>query len=136
MGEPHQSVQALATSLRALPPEFVRPEQEQPGATTFRGSAAPEAPVIDMSEPGCGARMADAAREWGLFEVVNHGVPAAAVAELQRVGRAFFSLPQALQKQKFQTGTKAHSRRERQPSVTARLRCLTLSDGEIHRLKQ
>ncbi|TVU28657.1 hypothetical protein EJB05_20184, partial [Eragrostis curvula] len=99
MGKPHQSVQALATSLRALPPEFVRPEQEQPGATTFRGPAAPEAPVIDMSEPGCGARMAEAARDWGLFQVVNHGVPAAAVAELQRVGRAFFALPQAEKEQ-------------------------------------
>jgi flavonol synthase len=95
MGEEEvQSVQALATSLAALPPEFVRPDQEQPGATTFRGPAAPEAPVIDMSEPGTGARIAEAAREWGLFQVVNHGVPASAVAELQRVGRGFFALPQ------------------------------------------
>ncbi|KAL6912070.1 hypothetical protein ACP4OV_000875 [Aristida adscensionis] len=90
-----QSVQALAASVAALPPEFVRPEHEQPGATTFRGAAAaPEAPVVDMSAPGCGARVAAAAREWGLFQAVNHGVPAAAVAELQRVGRAFFALPQ------------------------------------------
>ncbi|CAN6233304.1 unnamed protein product, partial [Urochloa humidicola] len=51
------------------------------------------APVIDMSEPGCGARIAEAAREWGLFQVVNHGVPSSVVAELQRVGRAFFDLP-------------------------------------------
>ncbi|GJN22392.1 hypothetical protein PR202_gb09948 [Eleusine coracana subsp. coracana] len=93
--EAHQSVQALATSLCSLPPEFVRPEQEQPGATTFHGAAAPDAPVIDMSVPGSGARIAAAAREWGLFQVVNHGVPPAAVAELQRVGRAFFALPQA-----------------------------------------
>lgn len=89
-----QSVQVLAASLGAIPPEFVRSEHEQPGATTFRGDAAPEVPVIDMSEAGCGARMAEAAREWGLFQVVNHGVPAEAVAELQRVGRDFFALPQ------------------------------------------
>jgi flavonol synthase len=89
-----QSVQALAPSLAALPPEFMRPNQEQPGATTFGGPAAPGAPVIDMSEPGYGARIAEAAREWGLFQVVNHGVPASAVAELQRVGRGFFALPQ------------------------------------------
>ncbi|XP_062221892.1 flavonol synthase 1 isoform X2 [Phragmites australis] len=94
MGEMHQSVQALAASLGAVPPEFVRSEHEQPGATTFCGADAPEAPVIDMSEPGCGARMVEAAREWGLFQVVNHGVPAAVVAELQLVGRAFFALPQ------------------------------------------
>ncbi|KAL5666519.1 hypothetical protein ACJX0J_026627, partial [Zea mays] len=92
-GETHLSVQELAASLGALPPEFVRSEQDQPGATTYRGAAVPDAPVIDMSEPGFGARMAAAAREWGLFQVVNHGVPSAAVAELQRVGRAFFALP-------------------------------------------
>jgi flavonol synthase len=89
----HQSVQELAASLGALPPEFLRSEHDQPGATTYRGAAAPDAPVIDMSEPGFGARMVVAAREWGLFQVVNHGVPSAAVAELQRVGRAFFALP-------------------------------------------
>ncbi|PAN08403.1 hypothetical protein PAHAL_1G410800 [Panicum hallii] len=93
MGEVHRSVQELAASLGALPPEFVRPEHEQPAATTFPGGAAPDAPVIDLSEPGCGARVAAAAREWGLFQVVNHGVPSPVVAELQRVGRAFFSLP-------------------------------------------
>ncbi|KAG0535036.1 hypothetical protein BDA96_04G331400 [Sorghum bicolor] len=88
--ETHQSVQELAASLGALPPEFVRSEHDQPGVTTYRGA---DAPVIDMSDPGFGARMAVAAREWGLFQVVNHGVPSAAVAELQRVGRAFFALP-------------------------------------------
>ncbi|CAL5019725.1 unnamed protein product [Urochloa decumbens] len=94
MGEAHhQSVQELAASLGALPPEFVRPEHEQPAATAFQGGAAPDAPVIDMSDPGCGARIADAAREWGLFQIVNHGVPSSVVAELQRVGRAFFDLP-------------------------------------------
>ncbi|CAM0144620.1 unnamed protein product [Urochloa decumbens] len=94
MGEAHLSVQELAASpLGALPPEFVRSEHEQPAATTFRGGAVPDLPVLDMSEPRCGACVAEAAREWGLFQVVNHGVPSSAVAELQRVGRAFFDLP-------------------------------------------
>lgn len=87
-------MQALASSLAALPPEFVRSEHERPGATTFRGGDAPEIPVIDMAAPESAARVAEAAAEWGLFQVVNHGVPAAAVAELQRVGREFFALPQ------------------------------------------
>jgi len=91
--EAHRSVQELAASLGALPPEFVRPEHEQPVATTFPGGAALDVPVIDLSEPGSGARVAAAAREWGLFQVVNHGVPSPVVAELQRVGREFFALP-------------------------------------------
>ncbi|VAI50007.1 unnamed protein product [Triticum turgidum subsp. durum] len=95
-----QSVQALASSLGALPPEFVRPEHEQPRATTFRGAAPPEIPVVDMSSPDAGRRMAEAAAEWGIFQVVGHGVPADAVAALQRVGRGFFALPQE-EKQRY-----------------------------------
>jgi flavonol synthase len=86
-----QSVHALG----ALPPESVRSRHEQPGAATSRGAAPPEIPVIDMSSPNAGCGIADAAREWGIFQVVNHGVPASAVSELQRVGREFFALPQA-----------------------------------------
>ncbi|VAI25088.1 unnamed protein product [Triticum turgidum subsp. durum] len=44
--------------------------------------------------------MVEAAREWGIFQAVNHGVPADAVAELQRVGREFFALPQE-EKQRY-----------------------------------
>ncbi|XBH87829.1 hypothetical protein VPH35_075214 [Triticum aestivum] len=82
-----QSVQALASSLGALPPEFVRPEHERPRATTFRGASPLQIPVVDMSLPDAGCRMVEAATEWGIFQAVNHGVPADAVAELQRVGR-------------------------------------------------
>ncbi|KAF8779917.1 hypothetical protein HU200_002187 [Digitaria exilis] len=82
MGGAQRSVQELAASLSARPPEF-------------RCSAVtPDAPpVIDLSAPGCGERVTEAAREWGLFQVVNHGVPSSVIAELQRVGRGFFSLP-------------------------------------------
>ena len=100
VGTAAQSVQALASSLGALPPEFVRPEHEQPRATTFRGAAPPEIPVINMSSPGAWRRMAEAAAEWGIFQVVGHGVPADAVAALQRVGRGFFALPQE-EKQRY-----------------------------------
>ncbi|TVU30647.1 hypothetical protein EJB05_22278, partial [Eragrostis curvula] len=93
MAEVQQSVQALSVS-GAVPPEFVRLEHDQPGGATFQDTGLEEAPVIDMSKPDCGSRMVEAAMEWGSFQVVNHGVPAAAVAELQSVGRAFFALPQ------------------------------------------
>ena len=80
-----QSVHALPA-----PDQFVRSEHEPP----------PEIPVIDMSSPYAGCGMVDSAREWGIFQVVNHGVPAEAVSELQRVGREFFALPQA-EKQRY-----------------------------------
>ncbi|KAF7014388.1 hypothetical protein CFC21_028383 [Triticum aestivum] len=42
-------------------------------------------------------RMVEAAREWGIFQVAGHGVPAGAVAEL---GRGFFALSQE-EKQRY-----------------------------------
>lgn len=84
----------------ALPPGLVPSEHAQPGVATSRGTTSPEIPVIDMILPNAGSRMADAAREWGIFQVVNHGVPASAISELQRVGREFFALPQA-EKQRY-----------------------------------
>uniref|UniRef100_A0A453J5N3 anthocyanidin synthase n=1 Tax=Aegilops tauschii subsp. strangulata TaxID=200361 RepID=A0A453J5N3_AEGTS len=95
-----QSVQALASSLAALPPEFVRPEHERPRATTFLGASPLQIPVVDMSLPDAGCRMVEAATEWGIFQAVNHGVPADAVVELQRVGQEFFALPQE-EKQRY-----------------------------------
>nr|UEC50075.1 flavonol synthase [Lilium cernuum] len=86
-----ERVQALAT-LDTLPPEFIRSEHEQPGITTFHGPI-PEIPVIDFSDPDrsrIDRAIADAAREWGFFQLVNHGIPSEVIAELQRVGREFF----------------------------------------------
>ncbi|GJN25648.1 hypothetical protein PR202_gb13503 [Eleusine coracana subsp. coracana] len=90
MAENHQSVHELSTA-GVIPLEFVRLQHDQPGTTLFQDSGL-HAPTIDMTKPDCGDRMTDAAMEWGCFQVVNHGVPAAVVAELQRVGRAFFEL--------------------------------------------
>lgn len=102
-----ERVQAIA-SLRAaandIPAEFVRPEHEQPGFTTYRGPA-PEIPVVDLAccdadQGALVSRVVAAAREWGIFQVVNHGIPAEVVRELQRVGKAFFELPQE-EKEKY-----------------------------------
>ena len=87
----YESVLALSNS-GTVPADFVRSAQDQPGPNAFRGdSAPPEAPlpVIDMSRPECGALMADAATEWGLFQVVNHGVPGEAMAAMVAAVRRF-----------------------------------------------
>ncbi|CAL9133561.1 unnamed protein product [Musa textilis] len=90
-------VQAIASMLQSkdtIPPEYVRMKDEQPGATTYRGPA-PAVPVIDLADTDRVAdAIADASREWGIFQLVNHGIPAAVIGELQRVGREFFELPQ------------------------------------------
>nr|QMU26475.1 FLS1 [Muscari aucheri] len=88
-----QAIASLAGNLGTIPAEFIRPEHERPGTTTHHGPA-PEIPVVDMTSRDRVKAIADAAEEWGIFQVVNHGIPAGAIEELKRVGAKFFALPQ------------------------------------------
>ncbi|KAJ6805889.1 flavonol synthase/flavanone 3-hydroxylase-like [Iris pallida] len=104
--ESSSTVQALASSLGvkldAIPSEFVRSEDERPGTTTFRGPV-PEIPVVDLAgrdRDRIAKAVSEAAEGWGIFQVVNHGVPAEAIAALQRVGRGFFEMPRE-EKEKY-----------------------------------
>ncbi|KAG6495835.1 hypothetical protein ZIOFF_043664 [Zingiber officinale] len=92
-----------ASDAGAMPPEFIRSDHEQPCLTTFLGPA-PAIPVIDLAAfdgPEITRVIAEASREWGIFQVVGHGVPEEAMRELQRAGREFFEeLPQE-EKEKY-----------------------------------
>ncbi|KAI4326196.1 hypothetical protein MLD38_031534 [Melastoma candidum] len=93
-----ERVQGVASSILskgAIPAEYIRPQQEQPSVTTYRGPV-PKIPSVDLADAdhvGLVRAVADASQEWGLFQVVNHGIPAEVIAELQRVGKEFFELP-------------------------------------------
>ncbi|KAL7208794.1 hypothetical protein ACSBR1_030510 [Camellia fascicularis] len=92
-----ERVQAIASATKdTIPPEFIRPENEQPGSTTFHGRL-PEVPVIDLSilDEGKLVELIDnASCKWGMFQVVNHGIPEDVISKLQKVGKEFFELPQ------------------------------------------
>ncbi|KAJ3695906.1 hypothetical protein LUZ60_001283 [Juncus effusus] len=94
-GETVQSIASMSKNLDTIPTEFIRPEQEQPGITTFDGPV-PEVPVInlaDVDKDQVLCKIAEASKEWGIFQVVNHGIPTEVIKELQRVGKEFFDLP-------------------------------------------
>ncbi|XP_057490569.1 flavonol synthase/flavanone 3-hydroxylase-like [Actinidia eriantha] len=92
-----ERVQVISSvSTDTIPPEFIRPETEQPGLTTFEDRAS-EVPVVDFSNPDektLVGSIADASFRWGLFQVVNHKIPSEVITKLQQVGREFFELPQ------------------------------------------
>ncbi|KAK8671977.1 hypothetical protein V6N13_110355 [Hibiscus sabdariffa] len=94
-----ERVQAIVSSSLTndnIPIAFIRPRDEQPAITTFHGPI-PDIPVIDFSDPDQGnviRSMADASRDWGIFQVVNHGIPFDLIRRLQLVGKEFFDLPQ------------------------------------------
>ncbi|KAI3924636.1 hypothetical protein MKX01_009506 [Papaver californicum] len=97
--EVESRVQAIASSLSSkldtIPSEFIRSEKEQPALTTFHGPI-PEIPTIDLSDPdedNLIRNIANASKEWGFFQVINHDIPMDAIKKLQKVGREFFELP-------------------------------------------
>lgn len=91
-----QAIASLSKLHDTIPPEFIRSENEQPAITTVPGKLL-EVPVIDLShsnEVDVVALVAEAGREWGLFQVVNHGIPNEVISALQKAGKGFFELPQ------------------------------------------
>ncbi|KAJ4890373.1 Flavonol synthase/flavanone 3-hydroxylase [Raphanus sativus] len=58
-------------------------------------------PIIDVSNPDQGlvARaVVKASEEWGVFQLVNHGIPTELIQRLQNVGRRFFELSETEKK--------------------------------------
>ncbi|KAL3513594.1 hypothetical protein ACH5RR_026311 [Cinchona calisaya] len=91
-----QAIASLSKCLDTIPSEYIRSENEQPAITTVRGVVL-EVPVIDLSDLDEGKiveMISEASREWGIFQVVNHGIPDEVIRKLQQVGQEFFELPQ------------------------------------------
>ncbi|KAK4429679.1 Flavonol synthase/flavanone 3-hydroxylase [Sesamum alatum] len=93
-----QSIASLSNHTDTIPSEFIRSENEQPAATTLHGVVL-EVPVIDLGrltdEKTIVELISEASRDWGIFQVVNHGIPDQTISNLQRVGQEFFELPRA-----------------------------------------
>nr|ABB53382.1 flavonol synthase [Antirrhinum majus] len=95
-GERVQAIASLSKYADTIPSEFIRSENEQPAATTLRGVVL-EVPVIDLSddfnEKILVKNISEASRDWGIFQVVNHGISNEVISKLQKVGKEFFELP-------------------------------------------
>ncbi|XP_072989964.1 flavanone 3-dioxygenase F3H1-like [Typha latifolia] len=83
---------------KTLRASFVRDKDERPTVAYNQFSNA--IPVISLAGIDEGRRRADicqeivaACEDWGVFQVVDHGVDAGLVAEMTRLAREFFALP-------------------------------------------
>ncbi|KAI3725798.1 hypothetical protein L1987_65592 [Smallanthus sonchifolius] len=91
-----QEIASLSNVKGTIPSEFIRLEKEQPATTTIQGVVL-EVPVIDLSNPdhqSLVASVSEASKDWGIFQVIDHGIPSELIAKLQQVGKEFFELPQ------------------------------------------
>ncbi|KAI3474742.1 hypothetical protein Pfo_029927 [Paulownia fortunei] len=107
--EPVVRVQHLSDSgIRVIPERYVKKPSERP---SFFGSVDSEVniPVIDMRglysddaslRQKTAGLISDACREWGFFQVVNHGVNHELMGRTREVWREFFQLPLE-EKQKY-----------------------------------
>ncbi|XP_024026516.1 S-norcoclaurine synthase 1 [Morus notabilis] len=99
---PVENVQALASeNLKEIPSRYVRPEAEFDQVSVEDHSL--EIPTIDMSKlldekhPLSPheelARLHSACRDWGFFQLINHGVPKEVVEKMKIDTHEFFQLP-------------------------------------------
>jgi len=77
-----------------LPDSYVRPETQRPRLREVVPDA--EIPVVDLADPdreAVVARVAEACRTHGFFQLLNHGVPEQLTAAMMSVAYEFFRLP-------------------------------------------
>ncbi|KAK2662433.1 hypothetical protein Ddye_001007 [Dipteronia dyeriana] len=94
---PVENVQALASNNSDdVPPHYIRPELES-DEVLINGSL--QIPVIDMSklvdndDYGELAKLHSACKEWGFFQLINHGVSEAVIEKMKIDIQEFFKLP-------------------------------------------
>ncbi|KAF3561361.1 hypothetical protein DY000_02011582 [Brassica cretica] len=64
-------------------------------------SALDDIPVVDLCNPNedlVARAVVKAREEWGIFHVVNHGIPPELIGQLKEVGTEFFQLPESEKK--------------------------------------
>ncbi|XP_044460648.1 protein SRG1-like [Mangifera indica] len=93
------SVQQLAKEpITTVPPRYVRTDQDPP----FISNAAslPQVPVIDFQKLQTGDlmdseldKLHQACKEWGFFQLINHGVSSSLVEKLKGETQEFFDMP-------------------------------------------
>ncbi|KAG2318022.1 hypothetical protein Bca4012_069003 [Brassica carinata] len=101
--EPTVRVQSLAESnLATVPDRYIKPPSERPDQTIIINhqpkTAAINIPVVDLSSLLSGSedekeRISEACREFGFFQVINHGVRPELMEAAREAWRSFFNLP-------------------------------------------
>lgn len=83
----------------SIPNQFIWPESLRPSSSTSRNSENDPLPIIDLAELEGGNRrqiveeFGRACRDWGFFQVFNHGIASSLAKRVLDVAMEFFLLP-------------------------------------------
>ncbi|KAI7999686.1 Protein SRG1 [Camellia lanceoleosa] len=102
------SVQELAKeSLTTVPLRYVRHDHQNCPISSYGACCPDDVPIIDMDKLISGDHMDSelkkldyASREWGFFQLINHGVSSSLVEKVKMETQEFFNLPME-EKKKF-----------------------------------
>ncbi|KAK9131595.1 hypothetical protein Scep_011123 [Stephania cephalantha] len=85
-------VQALAESgVANVPSQFIQPPEKRPGPGGHSHSPDSGVPVVDLSDwDGAREEVGRACRDWGGFQVRNHGVCIGLLEQMRKAGLHFF----------------------------------------------
>jgi gibberellin 20-oxidase len=73
--------------------EFVLQDSDQPLPTQNLFSSSDALPTIDLYCAGAAEQLAAACRDWGFFQIQNHGIPLELLNRLRAHSHSFFELP-------------------------------------------
>ncbi|GMI72411.1 ARABIDOPSIS THALIANA GIBBERELLIN 3 BETA-HYDROXYLASE 1, GA REQUIRING 4, gibberellin 3-oxidase 1 [Hibiscus trionum] len=79
------------TSLQELPDSYAwnhHPDHDYPSSAD-----AESVPIIDLNDPNALQAIGYACKTWGVFQVINHGVPTGLFDRVESTSRNLFSLP-------------------------------------------
>ncbi|RVW49775.1 Protein DMR6-like oxygenase 2 [Vitis vinifera] len=74
-------------------PAFIQDTQHRPKLAVIEAEGIP---LIDLSSANASnhvSQIADASKNWGFFQVINHGVPSESRRKIEDAARKFFALP-------------------------------------------
>ncbi|KAE8705895.1 putative Senescence-related protein 1 [Hibiscus syriacus] len=98
------SVQELAKEpLTKLPPRYVRTDEDPPVAS--HTNLLPQVPVIDMQKLSSQEErdlLHHACKDWGFFQLINHGVSTSLLEKMKMEVQQFFNLPMEEKKKLWQ----------------------------------
>uniref|UniRef100_A0A7N0RFC4 Fe2OG dioxygenase domain-containing protein n=1 Tax=Kalanchoe fedtschenkoi TaxID=63787 RepID=A0A7N0RFC4_KALFE len=95
--EPVTRVQSLSESGKPkIPTKYVKPPEQRPSLIADQPDDDANIPLVDLAgvdQAKVLDQISGACREWGFFQVVNHGVRPELMDEMKEIWRSFFHLP-------------------------------------------